>query len=101
MNSPSRIPFSVVALAAISLFVLISCILAGDKVAGRGSEVENELGVYGILVDESGKPVARASVKARPAAAGVGKLGAGSPASAAASDSDSVLTDKQGRYVFL
>jgi hypothetical protein len=86
-------------LSALAAFILISCILGGDKVAGRrGSEVENELGVYGVLVGEDGKPVAGASVKARPAAAGVGKAGAGFRVSA---DSDSVVTDDKGRYAFL
>jgi hypothetical protein len=85
------------ALAALSAFVLISCILGGDKVAGRGSEVENEIGVYGVLVDEGGKPVVGATIKAKPAAAGIGKFSAGERAAA---DSDSVATDAKGKYAF-
>ena len=79
--------------AALALFALIGCILDGRR-AGRGSEVENEVGVYGVLVDEAGKPVAGAKVKAKPAAAGVGKLGA----AAAMPLNDSDLTDSKGRY---
>lgn len=77
------------ALAGLSAFVLISCILGGDKVAGRGSEVENELGVYGRLVDENGKAVAGARVIALPA-----------PGSSAAADTDTTRTDGKGRYGF-
>jgi hypothetical protein len=73
------------ALGALALFLVIGCILDGRQ-AGRGSEVENELGIYGILVDASGKPVQGARVKALPAAA--------------AADTDSVVTDGKGRYAF-
>jgi hypothetical protein len=81
-----RIPF-----AALFLFLIVSCILDGRQ-AGRGSEVENELGVYGVLVDELGTPVAGAKVKALTASPGVGKRSAAGP--------DSVLTDAKGKYRF-
>jgi hypothetical protein len=77
-------------LAALGLFSLISCMLDG-RTAGRGSEVENEVGVYGVLVDGSGDPVSGAKVKAATASLGVGKRSA---------DPDSVLTDKNGKYRF-
>ncbi len=73
------------ALGALVLFLAIGCIL-DNRQAGRGSEVENELGVYGILVDGSGKPVQGARVKALPTAF---------PA-----DTDSVITDARGHYIF-
>jgi hypothetical protein len=78
-------------LAAVGLFFAISCIF-DERHSGRGSEVENEIGVYGALVDVYGKPMAGARVKAEAAAQGVGKR------SAAAGDS--VLTDGNGRYRF-
>ncbi len=75
-------------LAALAAFVFISCILAGDKTAGRrGSEVENE--VYGVLVDEGGSRVQGARVLALPAAR-----------AAASGDTDTVVTDAAGRYSF-
>ena len=76
-------------MAALSAFVLISCILGGDKVAGRGSEVENELGVYGRLVGVDGKAVDGAKVVALPMAR-----------ASSAGDTDTVITDSKGRYAF-
>lgn len=74
--------------AALAAFVLISCILGGDKTAGRrGSEVENE--IYGVLVDEGGIRVQGARVLALPAAR-----------AAASGDTDTVVTDADGRYAF-
>jgi hypothetical protein len=80
------------ALGALSLCLAIGCILDGRQ-ARRGSEVENELGVYGEMVDPDGKPVAGAKVRIFPPAGGVG-------IARAASDSDSTLTDTLGRYAF-
>jgi hypothetical protein len=81
----------------LSLVILsfISCIL-DEREAKRGSEVENELGVYGVLVDMDGYPVQGAKVKAVPAEVGIGKLAA----HASNMDSDSVVTDSKGRYAF-
>jgi hypothetical protein len=78
-----RLKASAAGAAALILFLLIGCLL-DNRQAGRGSEVENE--VYGTLVDANGKPVQGARVKAMPASA--------------AADTDSVLTDARGRYVF-
>lgn len=76
----------------LALFGLASCILDSGDTAKRGSEVENEL--HGILVALDGKPVQGARVKAVPAMRMTPKLGAAAP------DSDSVVTDADGRYAF-
>ena len=68
------------------IFILVGCILGGEKVSGRGSEVENE--VYGVLVASNGKAVAGARVVAIPTA------------SAVVADTDTVITDVKGRYGF-
>jgi hypothetical protein len=93
---PRRLRPVLAILSALALCFLIGCIL-DSRHAGRGSEVENELGVYGVLVDESGNPVAGARVTARPSAAGIGKSGAMGESKVLV---DSVLTDEKGRYSF-
>jgi hypothetical protein len=60
----------------------------GRQAGRRGSEVENE--VYGVLVSQSGQPVAGARVKAVESSLPVGNM----------NDTDTVLTDVQGRYSF-
>ena len=74
---------------AVAVFIVIGCIFDNQQASRRGSEVENELGVYGRLVDESGAPLTGATVKVYP-----------EPGSSAASDTDSVLTDDKGEYAF-
>ena len=76
-------------LGAVAVFIVIGCIFDNQQASRRGSEVENELGVYGRLVDESGAPLTGATVKVYP-----------EPGSSAASDTDSVLTDDKGEYAF-
>lgn len=76
-------------LAALALF---GCLFFSEDepVANRGTEVENQ--VYGALVDEGGHPVKGAKVKVKAAATGLAKT--------SAADSDSAITDKDGRYGF-
>lgn len=72
--------------AAMALFLLMGCIL-GNRQAGRGSEVENE--VVGALVTDGGIPVAGAKVTALPSN-GLQAKDAAKP--------ESVFTDSSGRY---